>query len=502
MVAAAIDLKAALAEDIGAMDHDPLGFTLYVFPWGKAGTELERYPGPRKWQARILDRLGKKLRAGAKAEGAIREAILEAIASGHGIGKSALIAMIIWWAMSTRENTRGVVTANTDTQLRTKTWPELAKWHRLAINSDWFRYTATALHATDEKHEKTWRIDAVPWSEYNTEAFAGLHNQGNRIIVIYDEASAISDKIWEVTEGALTDEDTEILWFAFGNPTRNTGRFRECFGSLSHRWEHQQIDSREVEGTNKNQIKKWVQDYGEDSDFVRVRVKGQFPRAGTMQFISSEYVEKARERKASCGLYDPIIIGVDVARYGDDRSVIYLRRGIDGQTIPPIVLRGVDTMNLAGRVASEAQKRGADMVFVDETGVGAGVVDRLVQLGCRVMGVNNSSSPDGPVEEELVANKGAECWAKMKAWLKSNGAIGKDNDLKTELESREFGYDRNNQILLEKKDDMKKRGLSSPDMADALALTFAYPVIRNQAHSYDDRGYGGGVGRVITDRDE
>src|SRR5690606_38633063 len=112
----------------------------------------------------------------------------------------------------------------------------------------------------------------VPWSERNTEAFAGLHNAGKRIIVIFDEASAIPDIIWETTEGALTDVDTEILWFVFGNPTRNTGRFRDCFdgGKFAHRWRQQKVDSRQVQRTNKKEIEDWIADYGLDSDFVRV----------------------------------------------------------------------------------------------------------------------------------------------------------------------------------------------------------------------------------------
>lgn len=123
-------------------------------------------------------------------------------------------------------------------------------------------------------HDKRWRADAIPWSEHNTEAFAGLHNERKRIIVVFDEASNIADLVWEVAEGALTDEDTEIIWVAFGNPTRNTGRFRECFRKYKHRWKCAQIDSRTVEGTNKQQLQKWVDDYGEDSDFVKVRVRG------------------------------------------------------------------------------------------------------------------------------------------------------------------------------------------------------------------------------------
>ncbi|MCP4450735.1 MAG: terminase, partial [Planctomycetes bacterium] len=233
------------------------------------------------------------LRAGVEREQVIREAI----ASGHGIGKSALVAWLILWAMSTKVDTKGVVTANTERQLKTKTWAELGKWHRLSICSHLFEFTATALFCSDKEFEKTWRVDQVVWSERNTEAFAGLHNKGNRILLVFDEASGIPDTIWEVSEGALTDEETEIIWVAFGNPTRNTGRFKTIFGRLRHRWKTRHIDSRQVPGTNKKQIQEWVDDYGEDSDFVRVRVKGVFPRAGSNQFIAGDVVEGAQKRK-------------------------------------------------------------------------------------------------------------------------------------------------------------------------------------------------------------
>jgi len=487
------DPETALIEDIAGFQHDPLGYVLYAFPWGEG--ELVGHLGPRMWQREILVTMGEKLKAGRDLGCVIQEAI----ASGHGIGKSALVAWIVLWALSTFEDTKAVVTANTEPQLRTKTWPELLKWHRLAINSHWFEPNAMSLHAKSPGHEKTWRADALPWSEHNPEAFAGLHNQGRRILLVFDEASAISDRIYEVAEGALTDEKTEIIWLCFGNPTRNTGRFRECFGRFAHRWGHKQIDSRTVEGTNRAQLDKLVADYGEDHDIVRVRIKGQFPRAGSMQFISSEYADAARKREPNPTMYDPRIVGVDVARYGDDESVIYLRHGNDAKTTPPVRLRGVDTMTLAGKVAEFAQRNRVDMIFVDETGVGAGVVDRLRQLNCKVIGVNNGSSPDNQaVGDEKVANKGAECWAKMRLWLKETGSIDDSTDLQGQLEGREYGYNSNNEIVLERKDDMKKRGLASPDLADALALTFAYPVLSlTREQALQPAGYGDGVVRMV-----
>lgn len=462
-----------VADWLASVRCDPLAFVRANYPWGEPG-ELENHDGPRDWQADILQTIGKALQAGLSGADLSR-VIRIAVASGHGVGKSALVAWLVDFFMSTQVDCRGVVTANTEAQLRTKTWPELGKWHRLGATRDLFTFTATALYRNDPNHEKTWRIDALPWSETRTEAFAGLHNQGRRLLCIFDEASAIPDVIWETTEGALTDENTDILWAVFGNPTRNRGRFRECFGRLKHRWETRQIDSRKVAGTNKQQIADWVDDYGEDSDFVRVRVRGVFPRASCMQFIATDVAEEAMTREPQPLLTDPLVMGIDVARFGDDQSVIAFRRGRDARTLDWQTFRQISTMDLAGRAAELINRHKPRAVFVDVTGVGGGVVDRLVQLGHGVIAVNFGGRASGPVEGEQCADKRAEMWANMRAWL-TGGAIPDDPDLVSDLIGPEFGYDAQNRIRLEKKDDMKKRGLNSPDSADALALTFAHPV--------------------------
>jgi len=246
-------------------------------------------------------------------------------------GAVIVLLTVVLWGLMTCDDARCAVTANTEPQLRTKTWPELAKWHGLAINKHWFTYTATALCSSKPGRDRTWRVDAITWSENNTEAIAGLHNKGRRAFALFDEASSIADGVWETIEGALTDAGTDLFWLAFGNPTRTTGRFRECFagGRFAHRWSPQQIDSRSVSMTNKRQIASWVHDYGEDSDFVRVRVKGEFPRAGTMQFIDSERVQQAVERELFKEPTASLIMGVDIARQGGDQTVIRFRRGLD-----------------------------------------------------------------------------------------------------------------------------------------------------------------------------
>lgn len=486
---------ADLVEDLAELSNDPLRFVLWAFPWGEPGSELAKASGPEAWQVELLNAVRDGLLT-------IDTAIQLATTSGHGVGKSAVVSWLMLWGISTFEDTRGVVTANTETQLKTKTWAELGKWYRLFIGREMFKFTATALFSCDPDHEKTWRIDMVPWSEKNMEAFAGLHNLGKRIILIFDEASAIPDPIWETSEGALTDAGTQIIWAVFGNPTKNTGRFRECWGRFSARWRKQQVDSRTVSITNKEQFDKWAKDYGEDSDFVRVRVRGIFPRVGTLQFISEDLVAESAARDVPLHLHDPFVIGVDVARFGDDASVIYFRKGRDGRSIPPTILRGVDTMTLASKVAECHLQYRADAVFVDGGGVGGGVVDRLRQLRvpCFDVQFGGKADTDGFATGStgiLYANKRAEMWGGMREWLKT-GTIWDDAQLREEICAPEYGYNVRNEIQLERKEDMKRRGKASPDIADALALTFAYPVIPSAIAGHE---FAGGKSLVESEYD-
>lgn len=464
--------KAALAEALAEFEHDPLGYVRFAFPWGQAGTELEQEQGPRTWQIEVLEEVGRLVKSG-KSSG---EAIQIAVSSGHGIGKSALVSWLIRWAVATHEDTRGVVTANTEGQLRTKTWPEISKWHRLAIDADLFTCTATALYSADPAHEKTWRVDAVTWSENNTEAFAGLHNKGKRLIVVFDEASAISDKVWEVTEGALTDAETEIIWTVFGNPTSATGRFRECFRRNRHRWWTRQVDSRTVEGTNKAQMAKWVEDHGEDSDFVKVRVRGMFPSLSAKQFISEADVDAAFGRHLNESQYNfaPVVIGVDPAWEGDDELVIVKRQGLAFSILRTIKKNDNDVW-VANEVARLEDLHRADAVFIDG-GYGTGIVSAGRTMGRDWTLVWFSGEPNDPG----CVNKRAEMWKETRDWLKAGGAIPKDTALHDELLSPETVPRADGKLLLEPKAAMKARGLPSPNRADALALTFAFPVSKKE----------------------
>lgn len=406
------------------------------------------------------------------------EVIQTAIRSGHGIGKSALVAWLIIWAMATKPFTRGVVTANTEAQLKGKTWPELGKWHAMSLCREMFKFTATSYFSSDpdEVQQKNWRIDLVPWSENNTEAFAGLHNAGRRLILVFDEASAIPNGIWEVAEGALTDKDTEILWCAFGNPTRNQGRFHDCFNKLSHRWWTRGIDSRTVPGINLKQVQKWLDDWGEDSDFFRVRVRGMAPRAAFNQFIGQDLVQGARTRAMHYVTPKVACVGVDVARFGDDSSVIFTRIGRDGRSVPSKRFNGLDNMQLVGEIASHVnylqQQLGLRVVLFVDGGNGGGVVDRLRELGYEVIEVLFGAAADNP---KRYANKRAEMYGRARDWLKVGYLEEANNQLEEELCAVLYQFQRD-AIQLERKEILKDREGVSPDEADAFVCTFAYPV--------------------------
>lgn len=458
----------ALIDLLASCSGDPLRFALECFPWGEG--VLSSSPGPEPWQIGILERIRDGLVD-------LNTAIRLATASGHGVGKSALCSILILWALSTMTDTRGVVTANTEAQLKTKTWAELGRWYSLFIGKSLFKLTPTAIYSADKERERTWRIDLIPWSERNTEAFAGLHNQGRRILVVFDEASAIPDIIWEVAEGALTDANTQIIWAVFGNPTRNSGRFKACFDNEST-WFQTRVDSRQVSFTNKTQIEAWLKSYGDDSDFARIRIKGEFPRTGEMEFFNAEEVDAAMAREVEPA-FGALALGVDVARFGANFSVIFPRRGRDGRSIPRRKFQGVSTVELAGEVAKANRELRADGIMIDEGGVGGGVVDQVRHMQLHCFGVQFGGKPSGfsetGIQGESYANKRAEMYGNLRAWIKA-GSLPADPELRAQLLSITYTFNAKDQIQLTSKEVMMREGKPSPDDLDALACTFAFPL--------------------------
>lgn len=469
-----VEIQRTMAADLGGFAKQPVRAIKYGFTWGEG--DLAGVEGPRKWQQEVYQYIQQHF-SNPKTRSTVCRI---AVSSGHGPGKSTMAAHLAWWAMSTFEDCRVNVTANTKGQLDTKTSPEFIKWFRMAINSSWFELNVTSIKVRDAGHEKNWRTDFIPWSDANPQASAGQHNKGKRIVLIFDEASEIADIIWDTAEGALTDENTEIIWLVLGNCTNSTGRFYESvFGRQRHRWKTWVIDSRDVEGTNKEQIAEWEKDYGEDSDFFRVRVRGLAPRAASAQYIDLDLIRAAQKRIPAVMSDEPLVAGVDFAWGGADDNVIRFRRGHDARSIPPIRIKGeftrdpaVMTGKLSDVLTRDFDGKRVSMLFLDSAGIAAPVEQRLRQLGFKnILTVNfGAHSPDGHY-----AYMRDYMWGKMKEWL-ANGAIDEDAGLEADLSGPSLVSDKQQRVKLEDKVQMKKRGIDSPDDADALALTFAMPV--------------------------
>lgn len=477
-----------------AIADDPLAWVMFAFPWGKEGTPLEKFPnGPRKWQKEELTRIRDHIRENkAKvARGEVPTVYQSATASGRGVGKSALTAWLNLWFLSCVLGGTAITTANTGAQLESRTWAELGKWHTLLINSHWFEKMSMKLRPEpwfDTLLKKQLKIDtgyyyaeAQLWSEENPDAFAGAHNMLG-VLVIFDEASGIPKPIWTVTEGFFTEPSIYRFMFCFSNPRRNTGEFYECFHKSRDYWYRRNLDSRTVEGVDVAKLNEIVTRHGDDSDEARIEVKGQFPTQGDKQFISREAVDGAVSRELVPDVHAGLIMGIDVARFGDDSTVFTFRRGRDARSIKPVILKSKDNMFVANEAAFWIEELKPDAVACD-AGNGTGVIDRLREMGYKVTEVWFGSKADA----EEWADKRTEMWAAIREWLQG-GCIADDQELKDDLVGPEYGFNtKSDQIKLESKEKMKSRGLHSPDRGDALAITFAVKVARTDLRAAKTR---------------
>jgi len=407
-----------------------------------------------------------------------------AVSSGRGIGKSALVSWLVLWMLTTRIGASVIVSANSESQLRSVTWAEITKWVAMLINSHWFEISATRVMPAKwltelverdlQKGTRYWSIEGRLWSEENPDAYAGLHNHDG-VMLVLDESSGIPDSIWAVASGFFTENTPNRFWLAFSNPRRNSGYFFECFHSKRDFWQTRQIDARTVEGTDKQTYEQIIAEYGPDSVQAHVEVYGAFPGAGDDQFISSVTVQEAMDRDLYKDETAPVIIGVDPARFGSDSTVLAIRQGRD--LVKVLRYRGDDTMTVVGHVIEAIEEFKPDAVFVDEGGLGAGVVDRLKEQRYKIKGVNFGWKSS---KSAMYQNKRAEMWGAMRDWLRS-ASVPRDRYLKADLVSPTMKPNSYGAIGLESKKDMKARGLASPDAADALALTFAFPVAHRES---------------------
>ena len=409
---------------------------------------------------------------------------------------TTLVAWLILWIMSTRPMANGVVTANTAEQLNSKTWSELKKWLDMSKVKDAFHYSIGRgnMSLRHKQYPQRWKCIAQASREENSQAFAGLHAADSTPFYVFDEASEIPDKIFEVRDWGVTDG--EAMVFDFGNPTRNTGRFYENMaGRFSSRYVKTFVDSREVAITNKELIAQRVEDFGEDSDYIKVRVRGMFPDKGFQQFMDSHEVDMASRRDLVEDMDAPLVIGVDVARFGDDKTVIYPRMGKNARTLPIIELSGMDTVQTTGRVVElirefESLGKRVSGLFVDGNGLGGGVVDQLRHLGYQATEV---LAQHRCIHPERYRYKSDEDWGTLREAIRNGLCLPVRStplgqQLFTELTGREYDFTLKGQIALESKRDLKERGMDSPNLADALSLTYSHPVRPTRSTELDGRG--------------
>ena len=461
--------------------NDPLAFVMLVFPWGEKGTPLEHFKAPRRWQKRVLNDLKDHIKAN---QGRVYfETFRLSVASGRGSGKSALLSWILLWFVTTRIGSSSVVSANSETQLRSVTFAEITKWSSMMVHTHWFelaslRITPALWLSTLVERElkigaRAWGIEGRLWSEENPSGYAGLHNHSG-VLVVFDEASNIADSIFDVAQGFFTENTPNRFWIMCSNPRRNQGYFFETFHAKRDYWRNLQIDSREVEGTDRQIYESIIAEYGADSYQAKVEVYGEFAGEGDDQFIASNIVDDAMKRPRYKDEGAPIAIGVDPARFGTDSTVIAVRQGRDIIDIQRY--RGADTMEVVGHIIAAIEEFKPAVVAIDDGGLGAGIVDRLKEQRYKIRPLNFGNRAANP---RMYGNKRAEIWGWMRDWLKT-ASIPNEKLLKTDLTGPKVIPDSSGVIFLEKKSAMKARGLASPDAADAIALSLAFPIAHRE----------------------
>jgi hypothetical protein len=357
------------------------------------------------------------------------------------------------------------VTANTSTQLEDATCATIRSWGTTKLTAP--RWVMNSSGMSVEGDQANWFARPVTCKEENAQAFAGLHNRRSATVFGFDEGSTIPEGVYQVAMGGLTDGEPFV--FCFGNMTRRTGQlYRAVFGSERDHWHHRVIDCEQIQfhnparrAVNQRLYAEWKQTYGEDSDYVRVRIHGLPPNADELQFIDHARVQAAQTNPVQVVAGEPLICGVDVSGGGSSWTVCRFRRGFDARSIAPVRLTGEQTNR---RVAA---------MFVDSA-YGAPIVVRLRQMGfTNVFEVNFGGESRDPVHSK---NLRAFMWQAMKDWLPHAAIDPYDQRLQDDLKGPGFHLNLKNQLVIESKDEMQKRGIASPDDADALALTWAQPV--------------------------
>lgn len=441
---------------------------------------------PDDWQVTVLEGYAKHDRVAMKA--------------CKGPGKTTAMAWAGWHFLFCYPHSKVIGTSITGDNLRDGLWTELAKWQqRSDFLKDQFQWHAERI--VHKEHSETWFASARTWPKeadktQQANSMAGIH--ADYELFLLDEVSEYPDGVVAAAEGNLSSGKVLKL-IAAGNPTRNSGPLYNMCTRDRSRYFVVEItgdpDSpKRAKRIDIDWAREQIKTYGRDSNYVRVNVLGQFPHGGLDNLIAADVASEAMARDILPVAYvhSPKIIGVDVARFGDDRSVIQKRQGL--VAFRAKVFRELDTMALTGQVVDEVRSFEPDMVFVDAVGVGAGVCDRLKELGYTVMPVDSGARARNSAK---YANKRVEMWAEMAEWLKV-GCIPENPELLAELTAPTYRFKSSGQMELERKDEMKKRGIASPDLADALAFTFAEHVIAKDDR-LRDRHMNRSVGHAVTE---
>ena len=390
-----------------------------------------------------------------------------AIKSGHGVGKTGLLAWLIQWFMNTRPHCRVPCTAPTQPQLFDVLWSEIAKWNEALTNSVFQNFDWTQTHFYNKHNPHTWF--AVARSSNKPENMQGFH--ADELLFVIDEGSGVAQDIMEVVQGALTNEGAWCIMT--GNPTQVSGTFYDAFHKERKYWKTWTFSCVDSDLTNfDDYIERMKGKYGEDSNIYKIRVLGQFPDSADDTLIPISWAEQAATNEDVCN-EGPIYIGIDVARFGDDRTEIAARRGNQVKEWKSYSKRS--TMETVGNamLIMNNYKGQHIKVRIDDTGVGGGVTDRLNELTMQddkieIQGVNNGSKA---YNDSAFFNMGSELWWNMREHIREWN-IPDDEELIGQLSTRKYSIQSDKKIWIERKKDMKQRGLESPDKADALSLAF------------------------------
>lgn len=411
---------------------------------------------PDPWQAELLEQVAKGTRK-------------ISVRSGHGTGKSTVASWTILWYFLTKHPCKIVLTAPTSSQLFDALFSEVKSWIKklpdalqnlLEVTSD--RVVLIAAPQDKFISVRTSRAE-VP------EAMAGIHS--SNVLLVVDEASGIPEAVFEAAAGSMSA--TSACTILLGNPVRTSGTFYESHHRLKSEWHTMHVSCVDSPRVSKEFVKEMAIRYGEDSSAFNVRVLGEFPKTDDETIISLALVEDAQVRDVKMSEFTPKIWGLDVARFGVDQSVLAERQGTIVNFIES--WRGKDLMQLTGLVHQKYNELTPSQqpveILVDSIGLGSGVVDRLKELGLPVRGINVAESPS--MRSQYI-NLRAELWFRMKEWLEARDCkLPKDEALFSELVAPRYSFTSTGKLKVESKQEMKKRGLPSPDRADAVILTLA-----------------------------